>query len=484
VVPHIPLLNLPKHLQTFSLIGLGSNQGDTINNLRCAVAALRDLYLTRVIALSPFYESDALLLPNAPTDWQLPFLNGVALIKTGLEPLSLLHELKKIEQNFKRVNLGRYSPRTIDLDILFYGDEELNTLELKIPHREIVNRSFVYLPIKILAEHFRLRGEETALYFYSLLNNFNHLAKNGVRISLNALFKNGLSESVKSEGLNTKLSSKSYSQLVGILNATPDSFSNDGILGLSEEEFAKKIDSLINQADIIDLGAESTRPNGKAITAAEELYRLKRTLAKFPPNYFNRTVNWSLDSRNIETIRHLLKFNPKIINDVSGAVGIEHFSCFLENPALKYCFMHSLSVPVKLGEIISEDQDTLDQLINWGENKISDLLSLGFKREQLIFDPGTGFAKSGEQSWEILRRVRELRALNLPIFLGHSRKSYLNKVSSSSDVALTTLEKDLLTSIVSFQLFSAGVEFLRVHNLDFARFTLQSWQKASGVVEF
>jgi 2-amino-4-hydroxy-6-hydroxymethyldihydropteridine diphosphokinase / dihydropteroate synthase len=454
--------------KVFALIGLGSNLGDTANNLRRAVGALRNLKNTRTLALSPFYESKALLLPDSPPDWQLPFLNTVALLSTELEPVLLLSELKKIESNFGRCSIGRYAPRPIDLDILFYDSSELISSELCIPHPEIGNRPFVYLPLKDLREHFRSRLGSISTYLEESLGRFDNLfAKRNLR-----------------DALETRLADEFYSQIVGICNVTNDSFSADGVLGLCQEERESKLRILFASSDIVDIGAESTRPGGKKISVEEEKCRLNQVLDS---SFVKKS--WSLDSRNIETINSFLLLKPKIINDVSAEIFPHLVETFNDKESsICYCFMHSLSLPVDKNETISKDSCPIKQLINWGEEKLDKISSYGFTissnyPNQFIFDPGIGFGKTAQQSWELLRRIREFRALNVPLYVGLSRKSFLCfdnliKADASNEV------KDSLSAQLSFNLFSSGVEYLRTHNPQQMRLAQKAWVLSDGVVEF
>jgi 2-amino-4-hydroxy-6-hydroxymethyldihydropteridine diphosphokinase/dihydropteroate synthase len=135
------------------ILGLGANEGNRIAALKKAVEALSTI-LTE-IQVSPLYESEALLPENAPADWNKPFLNQAVAGETALAPLRLLETLKKIEQTLGRIDRGRWSPREIDIDILAYHDEVIETADLTIPHKALLERDFALIPLAQVAPHWR-----------------------------------------------------------------------------------------------------------------------------------------------------------------------------------------------------------------------------------------------------------------------------------------------------------------------------------------
>ncbi|ACT69441.1 2-amino-4-hydroxy-6-hydroxymethyldihydropteridine diphosphokinase [Neorickettsia risticii] len=124
------------------VLGLGSNVGDTKKNI---LAAVRKLPVTRKI-LSPMIKTKALLTKNAPEEWNMDYHNAVVIGRALFGPFETLNRLKKIEKQMKRIKLGKYSPRTIDIDILFWGKAILLEKQLRIPHKEVLNRYFTLKP--------------------------------------------------------------------------------------------------------------------------------------------------------------------------------------------------------------------------------------------------------------------------------------------------------------------------------------------------
>lgn len=136
---------------TVAFIGLGSNLGDRESFIARAVAHIKAVPDVKLKANSPLYESPALLKHDAPEDWNIPFLNAVVAVETGLMPHTLLEVLKEIEFGLGRQDRGRWAPREIDCDLLAYGDHVFTSDELTLPHPAMLERDFVLLPWRDIA---------------------------------------------------------------------------------------------------------------------------------------------------------------------------------------------------------------------------------------------------------------------------------------------------------------------------------------------
>lgn len=135
------------------VLGLGTNQGERSLMLKRAIEALTHILAN--IQSSSIYESEALLLPGAPPEWNMPFLNMAIKGYSTLEPHALLAEIKAIEQKLGRQDRGRWSPREIDIDILAYGDQTLRSDSLTIPHISLLERAFALQPFAEIHPHWR-----------------------------------------------------------------------------------------------------------------------------------------------------------------------------------------------------------------------------------------------------------------------------------------------------------------------------------------
>ncbi|MES2677020.1 MAG: dihydropteroate synthase [Pseudomonadota bacterium] len=254
-------------------------------------------------------------------------------------------------------------------------------------------------------------------------------------------------------------------QIVAILNLTPDSFFDGGKYN-DDENAIRHLEILLNSgADIIDVGAESTRPNAVLIDAETERKRLKNILPAIiaqvqKHNHKNQTnVAVSLDSRHFQTMSWALDLGVDIINDVSGFIDEKMIELAAQS-GKKIVVMHNLGVPASRNKIVDPTLDIVQVLIEWMENKLIVLQKAGVKKSQIIFDIGLGFGKNAAQSIQLLKEVDRLRILDLPLYVGHSNKSFLDEWQI--DNCQTREEK---TVFISAYLMAKNVEYLRVHNV-------------------
>lgn len=262
-------------------------------------------------------------------------------------------------------------------------------------------------------------------------------------------------------------------KIVGILNVTPDSFSDGGKYDSLENALLHLDQMLKDGADMIDIGAESTRPKATPISSQEEWSRLERILPKVISvvKKFNansgRKVQTSIDSYHFETIKKSHDLGIDIINDVRGLLD-EKIVDFIAKKNITTILMHSLAIPANPGLVVNKNLNLTEEILNWAKGKISYLLSKGVKKSQLIFDPGIGFGKDANQSIRILKNIDAYRVLGLPIYIGHSKKSFLDAVecddgfNKNGQLCSNRSEKTL---IISQYLARKNIEFLRVHDV-------------------
>jgi dihydropteroate synthase len=247
-------------------------------------------------------------------------------------------------------------------------------------------------------------------------------------------------------------------KLVGILNVTPDSFSDGGEFE-AKDNALKHCSNLISQAaDIIDIGAESTRPGATPIDYLSEWHRLKKILPDVIELCHKNNKLISLDSRHPQTIKRALDLGVDIVNDVSGGENIEIVK-LAKKYQKKLVIMHNLGIPADKNKILDKSQDIVEQVYNWAEKRKNNILELGFNKQDLIFDIGIGFAKDMEQNIELMTRLGEFKGLDLELYVGHSRKSFLNFLAPKN-----IKEKDLYTALFSLKM-KDEVDYLRLHNI-------------------
>ncbi len=409
--------------QSRVVIGIGSNTGDREEALRSAIQKLR-IYL-QAVTVAPWVESVALLPEGAPADWDQPYCNSVAVGSTDLPTIEVLPLLKKIERELGRdAQSARWSPRPIDLDLLAVDSENVQTTHLNLPHPQSLNRSFVLSPWLLLKHDQQIFGD-----------------------------------SVLSHRRRLKICKP---LIMGIVNVTPDSFS-DGGEKFFEADLIKWWEglSLMDLPEILDLGAQSTRPGATMVSVEEEILRLSRALKVLQSRPELLDAVWlSVDTFRPQVASWAIEQGVQMINDVGGLDDIEMQKVARASDA-RFVFMHQLGLPANREQILPPSVDPVHEVLSWGRQKINRLLDFGVARDQLFFDPGLGFGKSAAQSWQIIKRCEEFKTLPVPVLMGHSRKSSLKSVSKT-----VAKYPDGATLAVSLELARKGVEILRVH--DFA----------------
>lgn len=415
-------------------LGLGSNLGSRRENLERAAKEAAKLSQKNYIRVSPIYETPALVPENAPKEWRIPYLNAAAEIDFPGSPAELLQSLKKSEKALGRAEAARWAPRVIDLDILLWGQETLSAAGLTIPHPGLVNRSFVLEPLKDLAPLLQIPGAN---------------------------------ETVLSLARKTK---RRTPWIMGILNVTPDSFSDGGEameLHSACERIARMEELGIHA---IDIGAESTRPGAESVLASEEKRRLDPIFeflkSRYKYSFFRPQL--SIDTRHPSTAALALENGFDIVNDVSGLHDPEMLEV-LKGSNCGYVLMHSLDVPANPNLTLPGHCDPLHALREWLLRKLEQLDSAGVHLGRILFDPGIGFGKTAAQSTELLKRIEEFRNLPVRLLVGHSRKSFLKSLGATSHKS-----RDSATLALSLELARRGVDVLRVHDFESHKIALQT----------
>ncbi len=238
-------------------------------------------------------------------------------------------------------------------------------------------------------------------------------------------------------------------KLIGILNITPDSFS-DGGLYIEKDYAIKRAKKMIDMGiDIIDIGAESTRPNAKQISEQEELKRLGDTLKKIAELCQNTRTKISIDTYKFAVAKEMVAQGADIVNCICGN---EDFMKMAQ-VSKEVIFSHALTVPADKSINIDEDLDPVKVISDWAL-KIKKNIPSSCKA---IIDPGLGFGKNTKQTWEILRRISELKQNigDQEICIGHSKKRFMEHLNKKNS-----------TLAVSMYLARSGVDYIRVHEVE------------------
>ncbi|MEI7474340.1 MAG: dihydropteroate synthase [bacterium] len=249
-------------------------------------------------------------------------------------------------------------------------------------------------------------------------------------------------------------SAKTY--IMGILNVTPDSFSDGGkFFGL--EEALKQAELMINSGvDIIDIGGESTRPFSEEVPPDEELKRILPVIKKLREKYPEIII--SVDTRHSHTAIECVQNGADIINDVSGFDKDPQMMETVKNLDVPIIIMHSQGSPETMQNNPEYSENIITSIYKTLSDKVNNAISCGIKKENLIIDPGVGFGKTQEHNIEIIRRIEEFTSLGLPILVGISRKSVIANILNSQD-------RDDATIALNSYLAQNGANIIRVHKV-------------------
>ena len=218
------------------------------------------------------------------------------------------------------------------------------------------------------------------------------------------------------------LNPKRETLVMGIVNVTPDSFSDGGKF-FSPEVAISHASKLISQgADIIDIGGESTRPGAEQVSESEELKRVIPVIEKIRTD--NPTILISIDTTKASVAKHAVEAGADIINDVSGLSFDNNMTGIVKSLDVPVVIMHMKGNPQNM-QLNPKYKDIVNEILDFFKMKIKIAIQSGINRSMIILDPGIGFGKTVEHNFELLSRLNEFNVLELPIMIGPSRKSFI-----------------------------------------------------------
>lgn len=264
------------------------------------------------------------------------------------------------------------------------------------------------------------------------------------------------------EQLNRK---QIQTKIVGILNITDNSFSDGGEFN-SFEKAVKHFDELVQDgADIIDIGAESTKPNTKGVSSEEQIKKIVPVLEYVKDKY---NIPISIDTRSSLVAQECLRKGASIINDVSGLKYDPRIAKVVAEHNATLVIQHSLGNEVNMVENV-EYENIMDDVFYDINRQIT--LAKHYGVESIIIDPGIGFDKNLEENFVIINRIEEFFSLGYPVMTGISRKSLLNLKDSSNE------EKDIYTLALNTLAIEHNVDYIRVHNVKMHKKLFETYKK-------
>ena len=409
---------------TLCFIGVGSNVGPRVATA-CRAWQQVQARVGAVVATSHLYDT----APQHVVD-QPRFLNGVVVAATALPPRAVLRELKAAEAALGREDRGRHGPREVDLDVLFHGTNMVADADLEVPHPRAARRDFVLRP---------LRDARRALDVYEVPYDAGDVA----------LVDNVLSEPWLRDATLARVWAPldpdhhwprgDRTPVMGILNATPDSFSDGGEHASVAAAVARAGAMVDDGADCLDVGGESTRPGAVQPPLEEELARVLPVVealrAKFPG------LPLSVDTRRGAVAAAARAAGATLTNDVSGG---SHDPAMLatlaDDPDQRgVCLMHMRGTPLTMADPARRVYagGVVDGVAAELRDRVAAAAAAGVAPWRVLVDPGVGFAKDTAQNLELLRGLGELRRKtgDLPLLLGVSRKRFLGDLTGEPDAA-------------------------------------------------
>jgi len=254
-------------------------------------------------------------------------------------------------------------------------------------------------------------------------------------------------------------------KIMGILNVTPDSFS-DGDQFIEKSKIESQISKLIEEgADIIDIGGESTGPGSKEVSLEEEMNRVKPVIDYIFKQKLNKEPIFSIDTYKSEVAEYALHHGFSMVNDVTALRGDSKMVNILMKYKPYVILMYSKDPTPRTTSESVDYKDVIKTIKTFLSERVSILLKAGFPKDRIIIDPGMGMFVSAkpEYSFEIINRLNELKSLDCPICVGVSRKSFLGgKIE----------ERDPISAEWSIRAIKKGADIIRIHNVRQIRFFL------------
>ena len=335
--------------------------------------------------------------------------------------------------------MRRYYTRVCNF---YYGKESRKLIKKKIalPLNNLKDISFDHIEI--------ITRQSKKKIFIKKINSLPKLLRKQIDLDL---------KKIKSKKKNfANLNFKKIPNIMGILNLTPDSFSDGGKFNAKKKGIDHALGMLQSGADIIDIGGESTRPGSNTVNKKLEWNRIKKIIG-----LIGKQIPISLDTRKSEVMEKGIKCGVRIINDVSGLSYDTKTTEVIKKYKIPFILQHSQGTPRNMQNKPRYKNELLD-IYDYFEEKIEFLRSIGIKHNKIIIDPGIGFGKNLKHNMNIISNISIFHSLGFPILVGNSRKRFIKEISEKND----TKNRSGGTVASSIYLMLQGIQVLRIHDVN------------------
>jgi dihydropteroate synthase len=245
--------------------------------------------------------------------------------------------------------------------------------------------------------------------------------------------------------------------VMGIVNVTPDSFSDGGRFATTDAAIAHGLKLAAEGADVLDIGGESTRPGAEPVPLDEELRRVVPVVKALAGEV---SIPLSVDTSKADVARRALEAGAHIVNDVTALAGASEMAAVARDTGAGIVLMHMQGTPMTM-QLAPHYDDVIAELTLFFKNRLQDAANRGIGLDHIIIDPGIGFGKKGQHNLEILARLAEFQVLERPVLLGVSRKAFIGKI-------LERPAGDRLAGSLAAVLYAQSknaVQIVRVHDV-------------------
>jgi dihydropteroate synthase len=284
----------------------------------------------------------------------------------------------------------------------------------------------------------------------------------------------------KSRLLRTRAGDLDLSQktrLMGILNATPDSFSDGGPFLTPEAAISRAEEMIEEGADIIDVGGESTRPGALPVSAEEELARVARIVELLAQRYPRTPI--SVDTMKAQVARQCLDAGASIINDVSALEFDSHMAAVVTQHGVPVVLMHMQGMPGTMQKNPVYD-NVVQDVAAFLTERAAFAQKAGIARENIVIDPGIGFGKTTAHNLAILNNLPAFTQLGFPVLIGLSRKGFLGKILGGETTPVPVGKRGEASLAANLWAAARGAQILRVHDVGATRRALDAWASIVG----